>query len=98
MKCKPPTAYAYARERSLSMDLNRHNQKSKRAPIVLFAVALLMLFISPSLLQAQSGKEPANLDAGLRQLVRLHQQNPSAGGQGLNLRSAEQLMNRGPNR
>jgi hypothetical protein len=76
------------------MEVNSNNQK---VPIVLFAAALLMLFISPSPLLAQSGKEPANLDGGLRQLVRLHQQNVSTGGQGLNLRS-EQLINRSSGR
>jgi hypothetical protein len=79
------------------MDLNLHNQKSK-AVTLLCAVALLMLFISPQLLLAQSGKGPGNLDTGLRQLVRLHQQNRSTGGTGLNLSSVEQLMNSAPNR
>jgi hypothetical protein len=80
------------------MDLNLHSQKSKRAIPVLFAIALLMLFISPSLLFAQSGKEAANLDGGLRQLVRLHKQSRSTDGPELNLKSAEQLMNGAPNR
>lgn len=78
------------------MDLNLHSQTSKRATISFFISALLMLFISPALLPAQSGKTPANLDAGLRQLVQLHQQNLSTGRPGVNLKSAEQLIHSGP--